>query len=237
MRNMLATPRMLLTIFTAAPLPVGPQCTIRLPSNASTGCAAARSCGAPPARMVSVPCAADTRPPLTGASSTRMPAVAPMAATSRTVAGSTELISSSRGARAGSTLGSRPSSPRTTARTCASVATITITTAALAQSATRCVTWMPSDRSGASASARRSQTVNWTPLRARRSAIGPPMPPAPIRATVGRAVAVDDCMVGSSLSVSWIAAAPGGRCAQLRGASTVGTIAALAGDPNKRGHA
>ncbi len=80
---------MLLQIFAACPAPAGPQSTAREPITSSSGRIASKASAGPPAMKVSVPAAAPTVPPETGASIAARPAAAASAATARALSTST----------------------------------------------------------------------------------------------------------------------------------------------------
>ena len=82
-----------LAALTVWPEPAGPTCTIVLPTASSTGSAASKSAGSPPTMIDRLPSTAPASPPLTGASSTRSPALRPASATRTATSGRIVLMS------------------------------------------------------------------------------------------------------------------------------------------------
>ena len=83
----------LLTALSASPVPITPQCTMRVPKWASTGRTRSSTASSPPTITVSAAFSAPTTPPDTGASMKAMPCSASRAAMRREVAESPDVQS------------------------------------------------------------------------------------------------------------------------------------------------
>ncbi|MEJ2288763.1 MAG: hypothetical protein P8Y02_08995, partial [Deinococcales bacterium] len=102
-----------LTALVTWPLPTGPTCVTVVPSTSSTLRTRSRTASSPPTMIESVPFAAPSLPPETGASSMATPWSSSAAAISRVVAGLMVLMSTS--TEPSSMPSTAPSSPSTTA--------------------------------------------------------------------------------------------------------------------------
>ena len=78
---------------TVCPEPAGPTCTIVLPDRVEHGRAASKSSASPPTMIDRLASIAPASPPLTGASSTRSPALAPGLRHPTATSGRIELMS------------------------------------------------------------------------------------------------------------------------------------------------
>src|SRR5690349_14774618 len=166
--------------FIAAPEPDGPRYSCRWLSSASTGRTRSNAAGEPPASAVSVPAAASAVLPETGTSRKLAPWRAASAASSRAARGPIVLMSMT--TAPSRQPASTPPSPASTDCTAAASASMVITTSqAAASPAGDSASVAPAAASGAALAAVRFHTVSGAPLAARRSAIGRPMCPRPMK--------------------------------------------------------
>src|SRR6478735_11085868 len=180
---------------TVCPAPDGPTCTIVFPTGAKISAAASKSAASPPTMMDSAAFFAPASPPETGASRMRNPRSFASFASSAVTSGRIEEKSMIR--VPGLALSNTPPSPASTSRTWGESGTMTATTSASrTASAIEVAPLPPTAISASILSWLRSLPMTSNPAFTRWPAIGPPMMPRPMKATV---------VIDLSSSLGWYA--------------------------------
>ena len=172
-----------LAAFTVWPAPLGPTCTIVLPTASKTALASSKSAASPPTMMDSTALRAPASPPETGASSIRKPFS--RACSARAAVTSGRMLEKSMTRVPGSACSKTPPSPARTPSTSGESGTITATTSApLTASAIEPAARPPASTSGWSRSGERLTPQTSKPAFCRWTDMGWPMMPRPMKAMV-----------------------------------------------------
>src|SRR5690348_14713800 len=211
-----------MTWFTALatwPAPLGPRWVMRLPIASRIGRARATSSSRPPQKIVSVPFCAPSDPPDTGASTMPMPRSASFAAIAAVAEG--ETVEQSTTTPPDPSPSATPPGPSSTCSRSGVSDTHTSTASAFAAaSAGDAARAAPASASGSSRSRVRLCTVTSWPAASRCPAIGAPIVPRPITATLIAAESTE--APGRPLTVG-----PGPESGPGPGSSLAGDVAPL----------